>query len=362
MNKHNILIIGAGKIGLAVASLLARTNDYKVYLGDLNQPHNLPYIADNQIEFIVSNINKPDEITQLIKSNGIKAVISCLPFNLTLEVAKIAYECGIDYFDPTEDVEITNSIKQMATTSASSFAPQCGLAPGFISIATNSLINKFETVENVKMRVGALAQSTSNRLNYAFTWSFEGVINEYIRPCKVIADGREKLMPALSDLEPLILDGVEYEAFHTSGGIGSLVDTYLGRIKNLDYKTMRYPGHCHKMTFLLQDLKLKNNPNLAKQILTNAIPYTRQDKVVIYVSVEGDKDGQLCEVNYTKTIYPLEISGYLYTAIQIATASSICVVVDMVVHEKKLSGFIRQEQISLDEFLANRFGKYYTKS
>jgi saccharopine dehydrogenase-like NADP-dependent oxidoreductase len=169
-------------------------------------------------------------------------------------------------------------------------------------------------------------------------------------------------MPALSDLEPLVLDGIEYEAFHTSGGIGSLVDTYLGRIKNLDYKTIRYPGHCHKMTFLLQDLKLKNNPNLAKQILTNAIPYTRQDKVVIYVSVEGKKDGQLCEVNYTKVLYPLEISGYQYTAIQVATASSIYVIVDMVVHEKKISGLIRQEQISLDDFLANRFGQYYTKS
>lgn len=359
MNKHGVLIIGSGKIGVACASLLAQTNDYKSYLSDLHKPLSLPEIKGNPIEFLIADIKKPDTIIKFIKDNQIKAVISCLPFNLTYNVAQIANECDIDYFDPTEDVAITDQVCALAAKSKGTFVPQCGLAPGFISIAANSLMQGFNKVENVKMRVGALTQNISNSLSYGLTWSIDGLVNEYLHPCRVIEDGTEKTLPALGGLETLVVENFTYEAFHTSGGAGSLVNTYAGKVTNLDYKTIRYPGHCKKMVFLLQDLKLRNKPELVKEILKDVLSHTEQDKVIIYVSVEGQKNNMMWENNYTNTLLPVTIQGRTYTAIQMTTATGICTLVDMVVHEKKYKGLVKQEQVSLDDLLKNRFGKYY---
>jgi saccharopine dehydrogenase-like NADP-dependent oxidoreductase len=361
MVKHKILIMGAGKIGATVAGLLARTGDYISFIGDLNPPHTLPQIYSNPIQFIKMDITKAEKIKEFIKLNHIEGIVSCLPFNLTIEVAKIASECGINYFDPTEDIATTNAVNQLASGSRGTFAPQCGLAPGFISIAANSLMNGFEDIDYVKMRVGALTQNTSNSLSYAFTWSVDGVVNEYIHPCMVIENGERKFKPALGDLETIVVNNYHYEAFHTSGGVGSLVDSFMGKVKNMDYKTMRYPGHCNKMSFILKDLKLGESPALAKQILSKVIPHAEDDKVVVYVSVQGNKNGVFSEKTYTNTLYPVTVDDNTYTAIQMTTAAGICTVVDLVMHEKKLSGLVKQEQISLKDFLNNRFGSYYSQ-
>jgi saccharopine dehydrogenase-like NADP-dependent oxidoreductase len=358
MGKHKVLVMGAGKIGTTVAVMLSRTSDYIVFIADINQP-TLPIINNNSLQFKKLSIKEPNEIISFIKANQINGIVSCLPFNLTIEVAKIASHCGIDYFDPTEDVATTETVYELAKTGKNSFAPQCGLAPGFISIAANSLMQEFDDIDYVKMRVGALTPNINNSLNYAFTWSIDGVINEYIRPCIVIENGERKLKSALSDLETVIVDNFCYEAFNTSGGVGSLVDSVLGKVKNMDYKTMRYTGHCDKMSFVFNDLKLRDDPALAKKILTNVIPYTDHDKVVINVAVQGNVNAQFIEKTYTKTLLPKTVDGNLYTAIQMTTATSICTVIDLVMHEKKLSGLIKQEQISLKDFLANRFGCYY---
>lgn len=362
MNKHGVLIIGSGKIGTACASLLAQTNDYKAYLSDLYMPNNLPEIKGNPIGFLVADIKKPETIVKFIKENKIAAVISCLPFNLTYDVAKIASECGIDYFDPTEDVAITEQVCALAKKSTGSFVPQCGLAPGFISIAANSLMQGFDQVETVKMRVGALTQNISNSLSYGLTWSIDGLVNEYLHPCRVIEDNVAKTLPAMGGLEALTVENFTYEAFHTSGGAGSLVDTYNGKVKNLDYKTIRYPGHCQKMNFLLQDLQLRTKPDLVKDILKGVLSHTEKDKVIVYVSVEGQKDGVRWETNYTNTLLPVTIQDRTYTAIQMTTATGICTLVDMVVHEGKFKGLVMQEQVTLDNLLQNRFGKYYAKN
>ncbi len=356
---HKVLVMGAGKIGVTVAALLNQSGDYLTYVSDLNPPHKLPKISKNPIQFIAGNIKEPEKIKKFINDNKIEAVVSCLPFDLTIEVAKIAHACGIHYFDPTEDVVTTNAVIELAKTSKSTFAPQCGLAPGFISIAANSLINGLDDINVLKMRVGALAQSSSNFLKYAFTWSIDGLINEYIHPCIVLEDGVKKSIPALGGVESITIDGDVYEAFYTSGGVGSMTDTYLGKVKSLDYKTIRYPGHCEKMAFLLQDLKLRERPELLKEILAQVIPHVEDDKVVVYVAAQGYVHGRLTEKTYSNTLYPITIDNNTFTAIQMTTASGICTIIDLVVKEKKLSGLVKQEQVSLNEFINNRFGSYY---
>lgn len=360
--KFNILIMGSGRIGIAVAVLLSSCDDYKVFLTDIYKRDDIPLVMENPIQSVIGDITDADEIVRFIKQNNIHGVISCLPFNLTLNVAQIAHQCGICYFDPTEDVATTSKVIELAKTSTAAFVPQCGLAPGFISIAATSLMKDMDEIDMVKMRVGALTQSISNSLMYGITWSIDGVVNEYIHPCVVIKDGKKKLMPALGEIETIVIDGNVFEAFHTSGGIGSLADTYLGRVKNLDYKSIRIPGHCEKMHFLLNDLKLREQPELLKEILFKVIPHVDEDKVVIYVSVQGLKQGRLIEKTYTNTLYPHSYNGYNFTAIQMTTASSICTMVDLVMKDGKFNGLVKQEQVKLSQFLDNRFGKYYSKN
>ena len=159
------------------------------------------------------------------------------------------------------------------------------------------------------MRVGALPAYPSNALNYNLTWSTEGVINEYIEPCEAIVDGRRVEVPALEEREEFTLDGVLYEAFNTSGGLGTLAETLEGQVRTLNYRTIRYPGHAAIMKALLHDLRLRERRDLLKDILENAVPATMQDVVVIFVTVSGWRDGRLMQETYARKIYAQVLAG-----------------------------------------------------
>ncbi len=208
--------------------------------------------------------------------------------------------------------------------------PQCGLAPGFISIAANALIQHFDEIRSVKLRVGALPQHPNNVLKYSLTWSTDGLINEYGNPCEALVDGRDVEVAPLEGLEEIEIDGTLYEAFNTSGGLGSLADTYGSKVQTMDYKTIRYPGHCAQMRLLMNDLKLNQDRATLKRVLENAVPQTLQDVVIVYVAVAGRQDGELREENYVSKIYPQMIAGRLWSAIQVTTAAGITAVVDLV--------------------------------
>lgn len=135
-------------------------------------------------------------------------------------------------------------------TSCRSFSNN-GLAPGFTSIAANELMQHFDELEVVKMRVGALPVNPSNVLKYSLTWSTDGLINEYGNTCYGIDEGELIALQPLEGYETITLDGVLYEAFNTSGGLGTLAESYDGRIRCMNYKTMRYPGHCGQIKLLM---------------------------------------------------------------------------------------------------------------
>ncbi len=191
------------------------------------------------------------------------------------------------YFDLTEDVEVTRRVSALARNSARAFVPQCGLAPGFISIAGGELIRHFDSLRSVRLRVGALPQHPHNVLKYSLTWSTEGLINEYGNPCEAIVDGRLVEIRPLEGLEEIEIDGTLYEAFNTSGGLGSLAQTCGEHCESMDYKTIRYPGHCAQMRLLMNDLKLNHDRATLKRILENAVPQTLQDVVIVYAAVTG---------------------------------------------------------------------------
>jgi saccharopine dehydrogenase-like NADP-dependent oxidoreductase len=360
---HNILIIGAGKIGSLIACLLAEAENYQITLADKDfsgaDAQRLLQTKHPRIHHVTLDIQDPNQAKQIIQQQQTHAIISCLPYFMNAQVATLAQACGTHYFDLTEDVTVTEVVKQHAAQSTNAFVPQCGLAPGLVGIVANSLMQKFAQVDSVKMRVGALPQNISNALQYALTWSTEGLINEYGNPCDAIDNGQRISLAPLEGLETIELDGEVYEAFNTSGGLGSLAELYAGKVNSMNYKTIRYPGHCKHMRFLMNELKLNQDRDTLKRILENAIPKTQQDVVIIYVSVSGQQDNQYIEENYLNKLYPSEIADMSWSAIQIATASGVSTVVDLVLtHPQAYQGLVHQEQFALQDVLNNRFAKY----
>ena len=294
---------------------------------------------------------------QLLKVMGdCDSVISALSFRFNPLVAEVALEAGANYFDLTEDVETTRKVRAIAKQAKQGqiFMPQCGLAPGFISIVANHLAQPFDELDTVRMRVGALPQFPTGAMKYNLTWSTDGLINEYCNPCEAIVHGSRLDLLPLEGLEHFSLDGVRYEAFNTSGGLGTLCETLEGKVRELNYKTIRYQGHQETMLLLVNELRLHSRRELLKDILEHSIPVTFQDVVVTFCTVTGMKDDQLVQITDARKIYHESVAGENWSAIQITTAGGICAVVDMhVAGELPSQGFVLQEQVDFPKFLAN---------
>lgn len=356
---HDVVLVGAGKIGVMITAMLADTGDYRVTVIDRSPLHLEKLKGYAGVR--TSCIDVTDRGALGRAMNGAFAVLNASPYHLTTAIAEAAKSAGSHYLDLTEDVASTRVVKELATGSEQAFIPQCGLAPGFISIVANHLAQDFESLDSVRMRVGALPEFPSNALNYNLTWSTDGVINEYCEPCEAIVDGELREVRALEGLEEFSLDGIRYEAFNTSGGLGTLCETFAGRIRNMNYRTVRYPGHRDIMKALIQDLRLADRRDMLKDILENALPSTNQDVVLVFVTVSGTRDGRLVQESYANKIYSRQIAGQMRSAIQITTASGICTVLDLLSTGMIPGrGFVRQEDIALDQFLANRFGRNFT--
>lgn len=356
----DVLIIGAGKIGSTIAQMLGASGDYRVAVADRSVEQLAALEAGAAIETLTLDVASADAMEAAM--SGRFAVLSAAPFHLTTAIANAAARTGAHYLDLTEDVASTRVVKTLARNAASAFLPQCGLAPGFITIVAHDMAKRFDTLDEVRMRVGALPQFPSNALNYNLTWSTDGVINEYCEPCEAIVNGERRETQPLEELESFSLDGVAYEAFNTSGGLGSMCETYAGRVRNLNYRTIRYPGHQAIMKALLHDLRLRDRRHVLKDILEHALPATTQDVVVIFVTVSGVKNGRLMQETYANKIYSQPVGARMASAIQATTAAGICAALDLLAQGKlPRQGFVRQEDIALDDFLANRFGRVYAR-
>jgi saccharopine dehydrogenase-like NADP-dependent oxidoreductase len=355
-----IALLGAGHIGQTIARLLHNSGDYRVTVLDKNAASLAKLAAEGIGTQVVDTESKPALLAAL---RGNEAVVNALPYHLAITAAHMALEAGCHYFDLTEDVAATKEIKRIAEGAKVAFMPQCGLAPGFIGIVAHHLAKGFDSVRDVQMRVGALPAFPTNALKYNLTWSVDGLINEYCHPCEAIHEGETIAALPLEGLEHFSLDGTEYEAFNTSGGLGTLCETWAGKVRNLDYKTVRYPGHRDLMQFLLGDLGLKSDQEKLKDIMRKSMPATMQDVVLVFVTVSGMKNGSLLQEVFARKIFAERDESNPLSAIQITTAAGICAAVDLF-REGKLpqTGFIRQEEVELPAFLANRFGKAYQQS
>ena len=388
---RKVLVLGGGKVGKSVAELLLACGrgNYEVTVADRSQASldeaaanlaRLAKLVPHGVRFRTLKLDASSKPAVREALRGHDYVICMLPFNFVEGIAEAANELGVHYFDVTEDVETTDKVRRIAEQGRAKVAlvPQCGLAPGYIAIAAYDVARHFGEVHDLVLRVGALPQFPTNALHYNVTWSTAGVVNEYCEPCNVMLDGQQVKVPALEGLEQFSFEGVNYEAFYTSGGVGSLIDTLTtdGKIvpeSRVAYKTIRYPGHRDLMKFLLQDLRLgvehakkdkqgvALDRQLAIKLLDHGVARTLQDVVVVFINCIGIKDGIRQQVNFQRAIRSFEMFGRTWPAIESTTAAGVCAMVDL--HRQgrlpRATGFIRQEEVSLDQFNQTLFGMVY---
>ncbi|MBR9862693.1 MAG: L-lysine dehydrogenase [Rhodobacteraceae bacterium] len=347
-----IAVLGLGKIGTLAAELLHDAG-FTVIAHDLRtEKQTLP--------FEVRTTDVQDDAAIKTAFSEVDAVLSCLPYNLNAKLARAALAANIHYFDLTEDVPTTKAILEMSKSSDRLMAPQCGLAPGFIGIVGADLIARLDECRSCKMRVGALPQNPTGLMGYSFNWSPEGVVNEYLNDCEVLENGEIKSVSAMEWMEKHYINGVELEAFTTSGGLGTMCETYFGRVPNIDYKTMRYPGHAAQMNFFFHELLMRERRKEAGEILVNAKPPVSDDVVYIHAAAEGWRDGVLAREEFVRAYKPRKLAGSTRTAIAWTTTCSVVAVIEMV-RDGTLpqSGFLKQEDIPLEAFLATGTGAIF---
>jgi saccharopine dehydrogenase-like NADP-dependent oxidoreductase len=352
--------LGAGKIGRMIARLLVDAGDFDVVAGDLHAAALARIASRTGVATLEVDATDIAALTRAMQDRD--TVLSALSFHHNPQVAEAALAAGVNYFDLTEDIETTGRVRQIAERARPGqvFMPQCGLAPGFISIIAHHLTRYFERVETVHMRVGALPQFPTGSLKYNLTWSTDGLINEYCNPCDAIHNRERIRVLPLEGLEHFSVDGVRYEAFNTSGGLGTLAETLAGSVRELNYKTVRYLGHRDHMALLVNELRLSERRELLKEILESAVPITFQDVVVTFCTVTGYRNANLVQRSDARKIYHTEMAGEAWSAIQLTTASALCAVLDLHVSGNLAKqGFVRQEDVDFEHFMQNRFGRYY---
>ncbi|MHC4957028.1 MAG: saccharopine dehydrogenase family protein [Planctomycetota bacterium] len=352
MDKR-VLVVGAGRVGRTIVTMLEREG-YNVRLADA-RPEAAAEVTANAF---AEDVSDPAAVRRALE--GCAAVISAAPFAANPPIAEAAAAAGIHYLDLTEDVKVTQFVKELAAGAGSAFIPQCGVAPGFIAIAGGHIIEQFDEVSTLTLRVGALPDQPNNRLKYNLTWSTAGLVNEYLHPCESLRRGKLTMVPPLEGKEEVIIAGVTYEAFTTSGGVGTLCHTYEGKIQRLDYKTIRYPGHLELIRFLVDDLRFRDHPEELVQIFHRSIPATQDDFVIVSVRGLGKVDDRYVEKTYWRKVDGQYIGDRFFTGIEISTAAGVCGVLHLLLaDELPQKGLVMMEHVKYDAFMATPFGVYY---
>jgi len=367
--KHKILIAGAGGIGQAAGLILqaGKELDCDIVMADRYQES-----ADGASAFVnggteglvkaaTTGIQMPesgmsDKLESALKSSDI--ILDCLPGSQAPRLADYAKQYGCHYANLTEYVKETDEVTAIAETSDKGFILQTGLAPGYINVLANHLYKRFckkhkvDKVSDIDMRVGALSKNARAPYFYAYTWSPIGVATEYVKDAIVVENYETKYIPSLSKTETILLDGKTYEDDFTSGGAADLPKALAGKVKNLSYKTLRFPGHYDWAKQIIASTPAgKDKVEHLNETMLSKIPAVEDDVVIVYASVKGlDSRNVLRAEEETIHVYPTKVGKHTLRAIQTTTAGPLCEAARLLL-KGGYSGPVFQSQIDTDSFL-----------
>jgi len=351
-----IAIVGAGRVGTAAAKILLNTTDNEVVLidtseealtaaytacADIGRPEYLEALNPTMPLETFTAYNR-EQLEATLKSCGVDLVMNTAPFDITPMIAEVALKCGCHYVDFTEDAVASAAVRDLSVSRVT-FVPQTGLAPGLVSYVGLSLFKELQEPSRLDLRVGALPQISFGPGNYAITWSPEGLVNEYLKPSYQKVQGMIEEVPSLDDHETLVVNGVQYEGFTTSGGCGNL-DSYEG-IPSVQYKSLRFPGHLEYIQKLLG--KVDGEFEDAVLLFKNTFQRTRDDLVVL-VAHASDIHGNSASAGLH--FYPADELGI--TALELTTAGTGCAIVELILGEHVDAGILNAGQIPFEALMS----------
>ncbi|HEY4572792.1 MAG TPA: saccharopine dehydrogenase C-terminal domain-containing protein [Thermoanaerobaculia bacterium] len=369
--KHQVVIAGAGGMGSAVGLLLRELGDFEVdlFIGDANAER-----ARAAAAWIREGSLKPGEVHAFhLPLEGTSAaldealsradiLLDCLPGREAPRMARLARRHDLHYANLTEHVEETEEIQEIARGSARGFLLQTGLAPGYVNVLGHSLYQRFcreqgtDGADRLEMRVGALTTTARPPHYYGFTWSPSGVATEYVKPATVVRDFQRTTRPSLSERHTVVIDGVTYEEDLTSGGAADLPAALAGKVRHLDYKTLRYPGHYGWVEQILAEAPAGQDPILYLQDrMETSVPFLEDDLVVIYAGVEGrGAGGARHRLEKYLLVRPSRVGARTLKAIQSTTTAGLAESARLLLTEEP-QGVVLQSQIDPAHFMAGPF-------
>ena len=300
-----ILVLGAGRMGLGAAYDLAHNSDAEaVTVADLDLERARAVVATVKSAKLTPaqiDVTNPDEVVALMR--GHDAAISCVTYFHNLRLARAAIEARVSFCDLGGNNSVVDSelaLDEEARAAGINIIPDCGLAPGMVSVLAAHGAARFAELEELHIRVGGLPQQPRPPLDYQIVFSVEGLINEYVERARVIRGGKIIEIDSMTELERLTFPAPfgEMEAFQTSGGTSTLPESFAGRVRQLDYKTIRYPGHCEKFKTMI-DLGLMSGDELELdgarvtprrvfgEMLLRHLPADEPDAVLIRLEFRG---------------------------------------------------------------------------
>lgn len=369
--RQSVVVLGSGGIGRAVGLLLRELGDIPVDLafGDIDAAQArsaADFVTTGRHAGLVESFVMPatgetPEMRRILAEANI--ILDCLPGGLAPRAAAWALEHGLHYANLTEYVAETNQIIAMAAGASTGFALQNGLAPGYIDVLGVSLFQRFcaeygvDHVDTLALRVGALTKEAEAPHFYGFTWSPIGVATEYVKDAVVIRDWRTTTAPSLTEVRGLVLDGIPYEEALTSGGAADLPDTLAGRVRHLDYKTLRWPGHYAWVQAQLAAIGPVDDRirRLERRFLDTIPSVDDDDIVVVYAAAEGlDAQGRRRRLQKSLSVRPVCIGGRPLRAIQSTTAAGLAEAAALLLRGQH-KGVLFQSQIDAAAYLGGPF-------
>jgi saccharopine dehydrogenase-like NADP-dependent oxidoreductase len=372
MKKHHTIIIaGAGGIAEAVGLLLMEWSEVPptLFIGDrtLSKAKQVAlWIQEGTTksgfiqDFHLAENGITDEMKIIFRQADI--ILDCLPGSQAPRIAQFAKDFNLHYANLTEYVEETEEIIALAKDAKTGFILQTGLAPGYIDLLANGLFQQFcedfevDKVDKLEFKVGALTNHAVAPHYYGFTWSPVGVATEYLKETIVLRNFKKTSLPSLSERTTIIIDGIAYEEDLTSGGAADLPDALLGKVRSLDYKTLRHPGHYAWIQEQIANLEHTTDTIKGLQEKMEAIiPHIEDDKIILYAAVEGkDAAGILRRREIAKCILPQKVGKHQLRAIQTTTAAPLVQAAQLLL-ETPLSGVVLQSKIDPIPFLNGNY-------
>jgi len=362
------LVLGAGMMGRAIAYDLSKYSNFdSITIADKDKQTVQSaerFLEGKNINF--TSIHADDSNNVKKHFQNVDVVISAVPYKFNYVLTKIAVETQTHFLDlggNNDIVKKQRSLSEKAKKNDVTIIPDCGLAPGMASVMTRDVVEQMDSVDYVKLRVGGLPLNPKPPLHYQIVFSPYGLINEYVEDAIVLDHGNIVVKKSMTELETINFPEPfgEMEAFLTSGGCSTLPYTYRDKISYLDYKTIRYPGHCEKFKTLLDlgfadeekikagDLRVSPRELLAA-LLLEKLPINEKDVVLIKILSKGMKNGKNISLEYTVIDYYDEKNNI--TAMMRTTAYPISITAQMIERNiiKEYGVFCSEEVVPLKPF------------